>query len=141
MNDYPTPSKPSAPIVLSCRTFSVGATVVRSREVNLPYRTAGDGDTDDVSGVVVRHCAANGARSVAVAVNFNERVSRLPSAVLLLVVPDSKSVIQTDFLLQVGWLVQQDLCGQCSEAAAEFVHGPRSLKIPFARFLPAATQV
>ena len=88
--------------MLSCRTFSVGGTVVRSREVSLPYRTADDGDTDDVGGAVVRHCAANGGRSVAVAVNFNDRVSRLPSAVLLLVLPDSKSVIQTDFLLQVG---------------------------------------
>ena len=53
---------------------------------------------------MTKHCAANGARTVAVAVNFSDRVSRLPSAVLLLVVPASRSVIQTDFLLQGGSL-------------------------------------
>ena len=93
---------PSVPIVLLCRTFNAGGVTVRNREVNLPYKQDGDDDTDEISGVVTKHCAANGARTVAVAVNFSDRVSRLPSAVLLLVVPASKSVIQTDFLLQGG---------------------------------------
>ena len=59
-------------------------------------------DTDEISGVVARHCAANGGRTVAVAVNFSDRLSRLPGAVLILVAPASKSVAQTDFLLQGG---------------------------------------
>ena len=67
--------------MLLCRTFNAGGVTVRNREVNLPYKQdGGDDDTDDISGVVTKHCAANGARTVAVAVNFSDRVSRLPSA-------------------------------------------------------------
>ena len=70
-------------------------------------------DDEEISSVVTKQCAANVARTVAVAVNFSDRVSRLPSAVLLLVIPASKSVIQTDFVLQGGPSHHQDYYSKC----------------------------